>query len=541
MVVPISLALSAISGGALAAALPGGLARYGSAPLGLIALVPLYMVILKARSARTAAWSGAVFGAVSTLTANFWLANFGEFSVWTLGGPTVAYTVYNVVLAGALWSLLRLPIAIRPLAFAAAWTGYEFLKSVGYLAYPWGLAAYTFGGVVGLQQTADLVGVYGLSFLVVYANAVSAEFLLVGLERRKSRFTPPGEIVPAIRRRDGRALWHFVALAALFTVAAGYGFFRLAVVPEQTDTVRAILVQPNIDPWETGTSSATLESLQRLSGDALDTGDHDVLVWSETSLARPYREYRRSYYDRIPVGQPFGEFLEALGVPLLTGSPYIPEGLNGGAWNGVLLIEGGTGDISERYGKRRLVPFAEHVPLWDVTAVRTFFRDVVGLSAIWSPADEPVVFTIPTRAGTTQAGVLISFEGAFAPLARDLVRNGAELLINMTNNSWSQSESAQLQQFAVTRFRAIEARRPLLISTVSGLTGAVDRTGRIIASLPMFEEGALMVEVPVSGETSLTVYHRTGDVFAWAMLSFALALVVWSVVRTACLGLHRSI
>lgn len=150
----------------------------------------------------------------------------------------------------------------------------------------------------------------------------------------------------------------------------------------------------------------------------------------------------------------------------------------------------------------------------------------MGIGAVWAPADETVLFEVPTRGGTALAGAPISFEASFAPLIRDFTVEGADLIINLTNNSWSQTESAQYQQFIGSRFRAIEARRPLLASTISGLTGAVDMTGELVARAPMFEATALGVEAPIYGGSPLTVYHAIGDLFAWVMLAFTGLLVV---------------
>ena len=522
-------ALAVLSAVAFAAALPSDIARYGIPALGLVALVPLYAAFCVAPRMRTAVWSGALFGALSTALSNYWLANFGDFAFWTLGGPVVGYAAYNAVLGAVVYKLMQQPVRLRPVLFAAAWTGYELLKSSGYLAYPWGLAAYSFGDVLVVQQIADITGAYGLSFLVVYANAALAELSLGAARLRSARARTLAIGAPIVGAAPvAEATRHALAALLLFAVAAGYGHARLAERPEPVDSVRAVLVQPNIDPWQFGNLAETLTTLQRLSEEALDAGDHDLLVWSETSLSIPYREYRGSYYNRNPSHQPFTEFLSGLAVPLLTGSPYIRNGPTERIWNAVILIEPDTGEIVERYGKRHLVPFAEHVPLWEVEPVRLFFQNVVGLGAVWSPGDERVVFEVPTRRGSTIAAVSISFEGAFASLARDHTRDGAHLLINMTNNSWSRTESAQYQQFVVTRYRAIEARRPLIISTVSGLTALVDRDGRKLASLPMFEEETLAVEAPIYESRSRTVYHRAGDSFAWAMIALTAASLLGS-------------
>ena len=89
------VAFAALSAVLFAAALPNEGANYGVPALGLVALIPLYAALREANEMRVALWVGGVYGALSTVLSNYWLANFGEFAVWTLGGPTVAYARYT--------------------------------------------------------------------------------------------------------------------------------------------------------------------------------------------------------------------------------------------------------------------------------------------------------------------------------------------------------------------------------------------------------------------------------------------------------------
>lgn len=507
--------LSLLSAVAFAAALPNEILPFGNGFLGLVALIPFYHALRIAPDRRTAIGCGALFGAVSTMLSNYWLANFGEFSAWTLGGPTVGYIGYNALLAVILFTLLRAPTKLRPIAFALAWSGYELLKSIGYLGYPWGLAAYSFGDSIALMQIADVTGVYGISFLIVYANASIAEIIGAGSIGSWRRVLA----MPAVR--------HLAIVAMLFALAIGYGAYRLQNLPTAENTVRMALVQQNSDSWATGNLGSTISTLQRLSNEVLSTGEHDVLVWSENSLSLPYEEYRDGYYDRVPAELPLTEFIAQLELPLMTGSPYIPAGSTDTAWNAALLIEPGTGNVMERYGKRQLVPFAEHIPFWELPFVQHFFREVVGLRAIWTMGNEYVLFQIPSASGeTVLASAPICFEDAFAGLVRQFTKKGAQVHINMTNNAWSETDSAQLQHFIAARFRAIESRRPLVRSTNSGLTTVVDIDGVPIAELPMFEAAALSVDVPIYPSDSLTVYHMAGDLFAWLAIALTAAGIV---------------
>ncbi|GAB6088468.1 apolipoprotein N-acyltransferase [Spirochaeta dissipatitropha] len=493
----IGIILSIASAALYAAAQPNELFNFGSPIIGLIALVPLYIHIIKSRTIRSSLLILAVFGASVTLFMHYWLGNFGSFAIWSLGGPVLAYTLMYTALAPMLHLMRRLPGALRPIGFSITWTAFEFLKGQGYLGFPWGYAAYSFSNVIPLIQITDLTGVYGLSFIIIYTNSLIAEFIA-----RRNRQTTIGLLIAAV----------------LFGLTTAYGYIRLGSLPPASAGISLLLVQQNTNPWQPDSLTGTIEILERLSEPAGNNNNIDLVVWSESSIPVPYKDHREK----------FG-FIRNLSTPVLTGSPYFSRSLPGGqAWNAVILIDPENGDIIQRYGKRHLVPFAEHIPFHETGPAQWFFRNILGVYATWTPANEVVLFKIPLKASPQadiSVGVPISFEGSFAGLNRDFVMNGADLLLNLTNNSWSQTASAQYQQFAVTRFRAVEARRPLALATISGLTSTVDISGAIIDSIPMFTEASLVSTIPLYPNMEITPYHRGNDTFAYIILIKSIILL----------------
>lgn len=513
-----SILLALTSGVFFPLALPNEFLMFGSPLIGIVALSPLYAAFACARSRRHAVFAGIVFGAVSTAVGNFWLANFGDFSLWTLGAPIAGYIAYNWLLAIALYNLKHLVPNLRPLMFAVVWTGYEFLKSIGYLGYPWGLAAYPFAEIAFMTQIADITGVYGLTFLAVYVQAVLAE-LILSFPRRTVSLT------------YRQLASHGALILLLITTTAVYGVVRLSDDRVPDRTIRVALVQQNSDSWAFGNEEETLATLIRLSRTSLADANPDLLIWSETSLRLPYENYADTWYERVPSGTSFRDFLRESTVPLLTGSPYLPAERDGVAWNAALMLQP-EGTVSDVYGKRQLVPFAESVPFWEWELVQRFYREVIGIQAVWEPGNRVTVFELPTAAGPVYAATPICFEDAFAGVVRDFHRAGAEVLLNLTNNAWSRTDSAQTQHFTAARFRSIETRLPLVRSTNAGLTSVVDRHGRLQTSLPMFEEGVLVADVDILSGQALTVYSTVGDVFAISMLMIGLYGIVSVYVKT---------
>lgn len=465
---------------------------------------------------------------VSTFLANYWLMFFGEFSVWTITGVIAGYVLFNLLLGPILFKASDAPRTWRPFLIAVVWTAYEYLTSVGYLGYPWGLVAYPVSGILPLVQHVDITGVWALSFLMAAANAVLAE--AVRTPARQPEYSPP----PLLGQGG--------VVVTLFLAAFIYGWVRISVPIPADAELDVVLVQQNTDSWATGGQEAALRTAQSLTREGIqaEAGRPDLVVWSETSLRYPYIE-NREYYENRPAGDPFVEFVREIGTPLLTGNHYVLNWDARESLNATILLSP-QAEVEDYYGKQHPVPFAEHVPFWEVPFVRTFFREVVGLQAIWVPGNRYTVFSVETDSGkTVRFGTPICFEDSFAYIGRGFVRRGADVLINLTNNSWSRTDSAQIQHFVAARFRAIETRRTLVRSTNSGLTAVVDAYGRVVADLPMFEEAALRTSVPVYRTGSLTAYTVLGDYLAYLFLALLFGLSVHHAFATRkhMVRLHR--
>jgi apolipoprotein N-acyltransferase len=164
--------------------------------------------------------------------------------------------------------------------------------------------------------------------------------------------------------------------------------------------------------------------------------------------------------------------------------------------------------------------------------VQRFFQEVVGIQAIWAPGPETRLFPVErSRGDAVMVGTPVCFEDGFANVVRRFVREGADALINLTNNAWSRTDSAQLQHLVAARFRSVETRRSLIRSTNAGYTGVVDAWGRVTAGLPMFEGAHLTVEVPVYAPPRPTIYVLWGDYLPVTMLGGLLILLVVSRLR----------
>jgi apolipoprotein N-acyltransferase len=298
--------------------------------------------------------------------------------------------------------------------------------------------------------------------------------------------------------------------------------------------MRAVLVQQNIDQWRTGQEERSLRRGQKLTRDALAAaqGPVDLVAWSETSLQRPYTQYR-DFYRTHPAGDPFLPFLREIDTPFLTGAPVLLDLEDWELLNGAILLSS-SGRLIDSYGKQHLVPMAENIPFWNFEPVRKFYRNIIGLAGRWSVGTEYTLFEVPVADPGVEAvsfGAPICFEDSFGYLARGFVYLGADVLVNLTNNAWSRTDSAQIQHFVSARFRAIENRRALVRSTNSGLTAVVDAYGRVTAELPMFESRSLTADVPVYDAGGITIYTRFADWLGKLLLGVTVAVAAWLFVR----------
>jgi apolipoprotein N-acyltransferase len=509
-----SLILVLLSAGLFALALPNEFFIYGNPLIGLIALVPLFYGLAFCRSFKFAFLLGALFGVVSTLLAYFWLMFYQDFSVWTVTGTAFGYAIYYSLFFIFLKHFSREPTVYRPFLLTAAWVIFEYFKSTGYLGFPYGLMAYPMVSILPLIQIADITGIWGITTVVVLVNALGAEMLIAG----KRPICPRMVHV----RRWGVAL----SLIALMLV---YGTIRLNSSIPVVKKFNAILVQQNIDSWVSGNEINSIAIGQRLTRQGLADaeGPVDIIMWSETSLRRPFDEFRH-FYEQKPEGDTFLEFLQEIDTHLFLGAPYMVNWENYEVMNAVILISPEE-KVVDYYGKQHPVPFAEHIPFWEVPFVQRFFKEVVGLySGGWVLGKEYTIFELPLRSSSPSGtemvtfGAPICFEDAFPRICRGFILRGADLLINLTNDSWSKRVSAQTQHFVAALFRAVETKRVLVRSTNAGVTSVIGPYGRVLDSLPYFTEAFLSTEIPVYREEKLTPYTLYGDYLPF----FYMAVVV---------------
>jgi apolipoprotein N-acyltransferase len=486
-----------------AGAFPNPVNVNGFSFLAWAAYIPLFWVIRRV-SLRASVFWGALYGYGAYGLFNYWLSIFHPLAGLIVG------SVYLVYLA-LLFPLLKAALLLFPrrgyLVQFLLWMAFEYLRTQGFLGYSYGISGYSQWNVLPLIQIAGIFGVWGVSALVVFPSAWAAGLLAETPVPGGGRFSGARAYV----RKEGvpLLLWASALVLALF-----YGF----ISPQDysgAPKVRIALIQHNSDPWKGGIVEYrnNYRVLKRLSEEAL-IEEPDLVVWSETAFVP--RIYWYTVYRDDPeywaLVKELLDFLALQKVPFVLGNDDARREVGpSGSWervdyNAAMLYEGGR--LTKYYRKLHLVPFTEHFPyrkqlpwVYDALArADTHF---------WEKGDEAAVFHVQGRERGFSFSTPICFEDTFGYLSREFVRNGAELIVNLTNDAWSKSLPAQMQHLSMAVFRAVENRRSMVRSTASGQTCGIDPSGRILAMAEPFTESALTVEVPVTGVE--TLYTRYGD------------------------------
>ncbi len=519
-----ALPLALLSGILYALAFPSFLRTAGVPALGWICLVPLLLCLADAPTGWGVLY-GTLAGVLQTMISNYWL---GTFNLLTLQFVSVITALEYMPFMAVSLLILRRSRGAGFMIFPAAWTVFDWLRSMGFLGYPWGMLGASQYSVIPIIQISSLTGVWGVTFLVVLCNSCAAWYLGRALKARSIGRRAAG--ASFIRWRVGPAV--VLAAALAFTLGwAGWNVFSEAARSTAgARSVRLALIQQNDDPRKND-YRLVFDTLRGLTDRALALRP-DLVVWSETAFVPNIRRWSHEDPAAYPLAALVRDFLayqKATGKWLLTGNDdYSLEMRNGTEerqdFNGAVLFSP-QGTRVETYHKIHLVPFTEYFPF--KKQLPDIYQLLLSFDAyLWEPGYRRVVFRHPLFAFSTP----ICFEDVFPDDVRRFVRAGADVILNLSNDYWSLTEAEGMQHAANAVFRAVENGRPIARAAASGLTCMVDPHGRITARSPFYTESFLIVDVPLSSSRQ-TLYTRWGDWFPLALAGFLFLLSAWSLAR----------
>jgi apolipoprotein N-acyltransferase len=426
---------------------------------------------------------------------------YGEVSLWgSFLGLILMIVVFALFPAVAAAGAVFLKRRGAPLGWSWIFctAALEFLRNYIPLGgFPWASIAYSQRSFVMLLQILDVTGIYGILLLILLANVALGEMVGWFARKGKARLAPT---------------WVFICL---FVAALTYGHFRLAEVRKDVaarPTLSVGIVQGNIpqeEKWVDEKIGAIIDHHMELT-ERLQRKSPDLIFWPEAAFPAVLPPEITKIAE-----------LKGLTVPLLMGvvryDGVIPEDwppkdpYSFRLYNSAVLV-GPEGEIEDRYDKVHLVPVGEYVPLEDVFP---FMHDIVPAMSSFTVGSG---FHLMEAAGR-KFGVTICYEDLFPQISRMFTDQGADFLVNLTNDGWYERSSAVFQHFDFSRYRAVENRRAMVRVTNTGVTAVFSPTGEIFESavLPPFQEGTLSTRVPLGGLGSF--YRRFGDWLAWVCVA----------------------
>ncbi len=466
-------------------------------PLLLVALVPLLFVV-GAVNVRRALFAGLCCGLVHFILLLYWIVTvLGKYGglPWFIAVAALLLlalymSLYFVLFAFlARYILLRFPAGVSLWLLPALWVGVDWLRAVLFTGFPWMDLGYALYIQPYCIQVADLVGHYGVTFLIVFINTA----LMLLLRKKQSVSEYLRLLIPALC---------LLGVAGLYS---GYRFTEVkqAITATGASRITVGVVQGNIDQsikWSPAEQQATVENYLAQTTSLFALKHPSLVVWPETAL--PF------YLPSDGHMQPLKRLVAAKDFALLVGAPWYEiidrnkRKIN--FFNSALLLKP-NGLFGGKYYKSHLVPFGEYIPLKEylpflaplVEAVGDFSSGTVEQPLVWQKA---------------KVGVLICFESVFPEISRKWVLAGANMLVNLTNDAWYGKSSAPHHSLAMSVLRAVETRRSLIRSANTGISAFVTPLGTVIEQSELFVPWAKAENMVLRDE--LTIWARYGYLFA---------------------------
>ena len=490
----MSAALFALLAGLV---LPFAFAPYGLWPCALLSLMVLFAG-WRGATPKAAAWRGFAYGLGAFGHGVTWI----QVSIHKFGLPLYSFSVSMTVLFVVIMSLYpmlagwlsrRLPAgseSMRALMLAPAlWVLMESLRGVLFSGFPWLIVGY--GQIDSwFAGYTPLAGAFGTSLAVALCAGAGATLFAIWRDGKNQRRSP------------------WLAVACLGALPAGGALLsRIEWTDSLGAPVRVALVQgavPQAIKWQPEYRAPTLELYSRLSE---PHWGKEVVIWPETAIpAFPS--------DLGDVMSEIGARARKAGSALLVGMPTGDP--RGRYFNSLVML----GSAEGRYDKHHLVPYGEYLPMDALLRPLLNFLSIP-MSSFTAGGERQA----PLTAGRLKFGASICYEDAYGSEVRKPLPD-ANVLVNVSDDAWFGDSLAPHQHLEIAQVRALEAGRPMLRATNTGISAIIDHRGQVLARSPQFETFVLSGEA--DARVGATPFARYGD---WPALALCGLLLVAAVRR----------
>ncbi len=469
------------------------------------AFVPYFFVITKRKTlAGVNSASYLTFFIISLITV-YWVGSWQSKAdpFLMISGVVLVFFLPCVMLINSTLYFLSKNVFEKDLSlylFPFFWVTGEYLLSLTDLKFPWLTIGHGLAKFTSFIQIADIVGAFGLSFIVLWINIL---------------------IFSALRSFNdkNKIAWNSISSAvAIFILMVLYGFIRINSTDITEKTIKVGIVQPNIDPWnkwELGGLQQILDNYLNLSQKCVDDSAK-LILWPETAL--PVYLFSGAYQDEV---DKIYSFINENKVSLLTGMPDFQiyqdnppkaakynsaENYYYATYNSILLLQPDKYEI-QRYGKIHLVPLGEHTPfVHQVPFLGELLKWGVGITG-WNVGQDTTVFKVIENSDTIKIGGLVCYESVFPTFPNYFVERGAQFLTVVTNDSWYGKLSGPYQHKEFANLRAVENRRAVVRCANGGVSCLINKFGVTEVETEMFVRTHLVVDVPLINEETFYTKH----------------------------------
>ncbi len=458
---------------------------------------------------------------------------FSLFTVYWVGGFTVGKDYYLMIsgfvllffnpllflIASTLFyfALKVFSRKVAMLLFPFFWVCYEYCYSLTDFQFPWLTLGNSQSKFLHFIQLADIVGVYGLSLIILFINL----FFFISYRHY-------------LKRSSYKIPLTIALLLVILPII--YGVIKVNSFKESEKKIRVGLIQPDLDPYEKWSGG----NLNEITGMYLSQSREavvkkaELVIWPETAL--PVYLLSGQYIENL---DSIRNFVSASKTSLLTGMPHFISYLKNEKapsdakysqagdfyytnYNAILLFTPESFKI-QSYKKMKLVPFGEHTPFADqLPFLGDLIKWGVGIGG-WNIGKDTVNFkleissppnyelgetqSINNQQPTTNINAVVCYESIFPELIAAFAQRGSEMIAVVTNDSWYGNTSGPYQHKEISVLRAVENRRSVVRAANGGISCIINPIGVTVAETKMYTKDVLVGDVSLNSEKTFYTLH----------------------------------
>lgn len=462
--------------------------------LSFVVLIPLFGFASQ-KSFKRAVWHTYLYSYSASLSQYYWIAYDNAEGLWhiiLIGVVLIcAFVAAFYLLAGLLFRFINKKMPrFYVLLYPMVWVLIDYSRTLGEVSFPWGYLGYSLTPLLPLAQFASVTGVWGLTFLVLLGNILLWE-LAVSYYKGENCF---------------QKQVHTAVFGLCLAIIASWGWFRMRNEP-QTETAKVSLLQSNLDQlsWGHNSLDSAFDITENLYVEA--SKESPALMIAPESALLCFLDKQPSYKARV------SSWVSSVKVPFIFGSLHWNKAPNNSYYNYLVyntaFLARPDSTKLESYFKIKLVPFSEAIPFEGLFPLLS--RVNLG-EADFQRGSAQTVFSL----GKIKAAPFICYEIVYPGFVQKRLKDGANLIVNITNDGWFGKSTGPFHHANMSRLRSIENGVPLVRCANSGISMHVDHYGRVVQKTGLYERTVLTTTCSL--KHSDTLYSKWGD---WVVYLFA--------------------